>query len=162
MSKDPPRVVATDNFSWAIANRSKVEKLSYQQAVEKYCRGDSSKHVIVICSWMPMGEDWSKVFRQNMVDEYILIGECDDGQCGDNWATWGNVHMLSADVSEEIQHNMEKRSEPFQPPQETAPYKLDGYTRKNLDTLRPYQLSRYDNALSKLGRTVSFRRGGKD
>eukprot|EP00527_Entomoneis_sp_CCMP2396_P006284 CAMPEP_0198148452 /NCGR_PEP_ID=MMETSP1443-20131203/41448_1 /TAXON_ID=186043 /ORGANISM="Entomoneis sp., Strain CCMP2396" /LENGTH=582 /DNA_ID=CAMNT_0043813139 /DNA_START=205 /DNA_END=1953 /DNA_ORIENTATION=+ len=193
-----PHVVATDDYTWAIFRRANVERLGYEQALNKYCgtkKNDisggvisSSKHndkndqgnrqprndddddrdrqVIVICSWMPMAEDWSAAFRKNQVEEYILIGECDDGQCGDNWETWGNIHMFSDDVKDELQHIMDNKNddnssskiEPFQPPMVTPPYKNDQYIRKNLETLLPFQLSRYDSSLSRSGRTVSFRR----
>lgn len=41
---------------------------------------------LVICSWMPMGVDWSRAFRNcDDVDEYVLLGEADDGSCGHLW-----------------------------------------------------------------------------
>ncbi|KAL2642051.1 hypothetical protein R1flu_009638 [Riccia fluitans] len=41
-------------------------------------------------SWMPMGVDWTAPMRTTVsVLEYILIGEMDDGICGDPWLTWG-------------------------------------------------------------------------
>ncbi|KAL7578290.1 hypothetical protein ACA910_012703 [Epithemia clementina (nom. ined.)] len=113
-----PKVLATDNGSWGVSKRAStgMEKLDYKQALKKYCQVDDvsdqqpiqrRRQVIVLCSWMPMNEDWTAEFRKYSptVQEYILIGECDDGQCGDNWATWGNVHMLS-DVALELQEKM--------------------------------------------------------
>ena len=46
---------------------------------------------MVLCAWMPMGRDLSRAFRRcESVQEYVLLGEADDGACGDNWETWGN------------------------------------------------------------------------
>ena len=108
------------------------------------------------CSWMPMGVDWSALFRQALVDEYILIGECDDGSCGDNWKTWGNHSFLSDDVEELLDHK-----ETATDAAESAVFPLfevDGYTRIDIDDLLPYQFSRFDSAVSKTGKTVAFRR----
>ena len=47
---------------------------------------------IVLCSWMPLGHDWTAAFRAcGSVRAYVLIGEVDDGCCGQPWATWGYV-----------------------------------------------------------------------
>ncbi|KAL3678235.1 hypothetical protein R1sor_021191 [Riccia sorocarpa] len=46
---------------------------------------------LVMVSWMPMGVDWTASMRAtDSVLEYILIGEMDDGICGDPWLTWGS------------------------------------------------------------------------
>jgi hypothetical protein len=74
-----PTVVATDNGSWKIAHQAQVQTMSVEEAMENYAPNDRWQ-VIVLCSWMPLGEDWSNLFRSSRVDEYILIGECDDGQ----------------------------------------------------------------------------------
>ena len=78
-----------------------VERLSVVSSLEKYrpMRVSSSTHsdgevlttpqsrLIVLCSWMPPGQDWTKDFRnERQVEEYILIGEADDGTCGHNKA----------------------------------------------------------------------------
>ena len=37
---------------------------------------------------MPMGVDWSRAIREcDDVDEYLLLGEADDGSCGHLWYT---------------------------------------------------------------------------
>jgi len=80
-----PTIVATDNGSWNISEKAEVEELSVEEAIAKYTRksaeevgvgelGNKNKQVIVLCSWMPMNEDWTGVFRSHEVDEYILIG----------------------------------------------------------------------------------------
>ena len=92
---------------------------------------------MVLCSWMPPGQDWTADFRrpvdiandataygendgdegeepERLVEEYILIGEADDGTCGHNWHTWGNADFRT---------------------EEDAPHDLDGYERVNLSDL---------------------------
>ena len=40
---------------------------------------------MVLCAWMPMGRDLSRAFRQcESVQEYVLLGEADDGACSEN------------------------------------------------------------------------------
>jgi len=57
-----------------------IVNLSEKDAIEKF------KPSIVICSWMPLGEDWTTDFRKaDSVQEYILIGP--EGPCGTE-ATW--------------------------------------------------------------------------
>eukprot|EP00977_Amphora_coffeiformis_P009878 scaffold2276_cov160-Amphora_coffeaeformis.AAC.16 len=147
--KDPlvelPKFVATDNGSWSIRKKATVMKMDYQQALETCAMEGDGTPLIVLCSWMPMSDDWTAAFRKNSaVVEYILIGEADDGQCGEHWETWGNPHFREP-------HNHESFTE-------TAPYEKDGFKRQELVSLLPFQFSRYDSALSKEGTTVSFRR----
>lgn len=169
-----PTIIATDNGSWNISERAEVEELSVEEAIAKYTRktaedafngnfASRKKKVIVLCSWMPMNEDWSSIFRSHEVDEYVLIGECDDGQCGDNWETWGNPNSLVDDFDDELEvASSEEDSTPSLTSTKIKlpriPYELDGYVRKDLDELAPFQFSRFDCKHSKLGRTVSFRR----
>jgi len=161
-----PAIIAVDDGSWSISKKASVEKMSVEEALTTYCgnndmgqdlkNGCENKQVIVLCSWMPMGVDWSALFRQALVDEYILIGECDDGSCGDNWKTWGNHSFLSDDVEELLDHK-----ETATDAAESAVFPLfevDGYTRIDIDDLLPYQFSRFDSAVSKTGKTVAFRR----
>lgn len=52
------------------------EKMDYKTAMDKY------QPELIICSWMPRGEDWTPDFRAcPSVKAYILIGEV-DGNCG--------------------------------------------------------------------------------
>jgi len=173
-----PIVIATDDGSWRISQVARVEPLSVEETIEKYAartagsssggESDNSCQVIVLCSWMPMNEDWTRIFRRAQVDEYILIGECDEGQCGDNWLTFGNRQYL-ADIEQEllaafsdaknggdVESNGRARQQDATPT--PRPYEDDSYKRKNLDSLAPYQFSRFDCRVSKVGRTVSFRR----
>lgn len=139
----PPHLVATDNMSWSVRRKATVEKLDYRKALDKYAKDDDIS-VIVLCSWMPMNEDWTSSFLQyQAVDEYILIGEADDGQCGHHWNTWGNPYF------EEDSGHVKADSPPFV---------SQGFERHDHAQLLPYQFSRYDSTLSKEGMTVSFRR----
>ena len=46
---------------------------------------------VVLCCWQPMGVDWTAAMRARAsVREYVLVGETDDGICGEPWATWGS------------------------------------------------------------------------
>lgn len=152
-SSSPPHTpamefIATDDGSWRIFAKAKVEKLNVTGALDKYALASKSgsnqrrrRQVIVICSWMPMEQDWTHLFRDAEVDEYILIGEADDGSCGHNWKTWGNIGYYYGDDPDPI---------PL--------YQLDGYRRWDMDALAPFQFSRFDCVISKSGKTVSFQR----
>ncbi|GAX23730.1 hypothetical protein FisN_12Hh307 [Fistulifera solaris] len=163
-----PRIIATDDGSWKISPKAWVEGLSVEEALHFHASDCHSKQVIVLCSWMPMGEDWTKLFREKNVQEYILIGEADDGQCGDNWETWGNPFynsQYSDDEENQIESLFEDQEENQHQPRfitnptvDDPPFKRDGYVRKDLDNVLPYQFSRFDCKVSKTGKTVSFRR----
>jgi len=139
-----PTVIAVDDGSWNIEPKAPVEKLDYTEALEKFKPYDSGikKHqLILIASWMPMFVDWTQSFRDYEVDEYILIGQKDDGNCGDNWHTWGNEEYLENGIDAAV-----------------APYKSDGYQRQDLDELSKLQFSRFDTKSSSSSATVSFRK----
>ncbi len=69
-------IVATDSGRWKIST-DLIEKLTYKQAIKKY------KPVVIIVSWMMLGEDWTPDFRRaKSVQEYIVIGEGEGGCCG--------------------------------------------------------------------------------
>mmetsp|Transcript_26044 Transcript_26044/g.61284 ORF Transcript_26044/g.61284 Transcript_26044/m.61284 type:complete len:113 (+) Transcript_26044:590-928(+) len=71
----------------------------------------------------------------------------------------GNPHMVNDDLSEELDHLANGGStKTYQPPAVDPPHRKDGYVRKHLNNLVPFQLSRYDSAVSRNGRTVAFRR----
>jgi hypothetical protein len=79
------RIIATDNGADEYEEIFKVERLSHDKAIKCY-RPD-----IILNSWMPLGTDFSKTWRQMpYVKEYILIGEW-DGCTGseDTYAGWG-------------------------------------------------------------------------
>lgn len=165
--KNIPTIIASDNGTWGISPIANVERLSVQEAIDANT-GNDDKQIIVICSWMPMNEDWSASFRYGHVDEYILIGECDDGQCGDNWETWGNPRHLADDFDDDALsesslsaatgYDSSSTTETPTQSKTLPPYLRDGYERRDLDELSPYQFSRFDCRSSKSGKTVSFRR----
>jgi hypothetical protein len=187
-----PTMVATDDMSWRIFAKAEVEKLSVEQALEKYTTKlltttttndtdnnvplsgaplsshmeDSKQRpqVIVLCSWMPMGQDWTSHFRNAKVDEYILIGEADDGSCGDNWLTWGNpafydqhATIESNDGDAKGEHTDRESNASSSSPL----YVEEGYQRLDMDPLTKYQFSSFDLANSKSSKTVSFRKRKK-
>jgi len=161
-----PTMAATDDMSWKIFAKAEVEKLAVEQALEKYTRSTnalpkdpntnktpeqqmSHPQVIVLCSWMPMGQDWTSHFRAAGVDEYILIGEADDGSCGENWQTWGNPAFCDRDGEDSAARGGDGP---------IPPYAAEGYQRTDMDALAKYQFSSFDLANSKSSKTVSFRR----
>lgn len=76
--------IATDDGSWLDGRLSwprgvpeGVERLSYTAALARY------RPQLVLCSWMPQGEDWTPAFRAcPSVREYLLIGEGPGGFTG--------------------------------------------------------------------------------
>jgi len=124
-----PKIIATDDGSWKAPIYSnqhiQVEQLSADESLNKYGSEEQNdgtpQRLIVLCSWMPPMIDWTALFRKKQVDEYILIGEADNGSCGDNWHTWGNYDFY--DEEQEVEQ------------QPKVPYKHDGYKRVNLDKL---------------------------
>ena len=136
-----PHIAATDDGSWNIKAKAEVQSLNVSDALKKYCDKDptSNKTIIVLCAWMPQGIDWTEAIRKYDVDEYILIGESDNGSCGDKWLTWGNP-----EYSPKKEH--------------IAPHIIDGYVREDLTSLSILQLSRYDGKESRSSNTVSFRK----
>ena len=142
--KNISAVVATDDGSWKIRPRFEVENIGVAEAVAKYRQ--KCDQLIVLCSWMPMGVDWTAEIWANGADEIILIGECDDGNCGDNWLTWGNLE-LREDIEEAAVGDAL-----------LAPYKSNGYKRFDLEDLSRWQCSRFDSSVSSNSKTVSFRK----
>lgn len=144
-----PEVIATDDGSWGIlAAGVPVEQLDVADALEKYAT-DESRQVIVLCSWMPMGIDFTALFRDYNVEEYIMIGEYDDGNCGENWATWGNIESR-VDDPDSTEDDDYSSIVPL--------YEAEGYKRAEVVDLEKYHYSRFDSAVSNGSKTFSFRR----
>jgi hypothetical protein len=140
-----PDILAVDDGSWGISPKTNdVEKLKFTDAIEKYAA--DYEQIIVLCSWMPMGDDWTASFRKAGVKEYILIGESDDGNCGCNWETWGNPEFCEDDAIDDTVRAVRPA------------YEADSYKRFNLSTLTPFQFSRFDSADSANSATISFRK----
>uniref|UniRef100_A0A7S2WHF1 Methyltransferase domain-containing protein n=1 Tax=Mucochytrium quahogii TaxID=96639 RepID=A0A7S2WHF1_9STRA len=165
VKNDPAlKFVATDTGTWAAKHKYKrvngvsVEKYDYKTALEKF------QPDIVLCSWMPLGEDWTQEIRNTQsVKEYILIGEIDDGCCGHPWRTWGHVNATnnmykfaknkgndsvndgkSVDIFHWMGRSKEAKQYEQSPTTQTAPlYAKDGFSRVELP-ISHLQLSRYD------------------
>lgn len=107
-----------------------VEKMDHQKAVKKY-RPD-----IVICSWMPPGQDLTSVLRQEpSVQEYIVIGP-EESECGKPWETFG--------------------LEEYRPLEKTKPpFEEEGFMKQELPELTSCQVVAAGKRLSK---TISFKR----
>lgn len=182
-NRSMPTLVATDDMSWGIFAKATVEKLSVQQALQKYIplssnksdidkdgnagqnlaqKGRRRQRVIVLCSWMPMGLDWTALFRDCGVEEYILIGEADDGSCGHNWKTWGNPAFFedAQEVDDNNNNNISNNNngEGADRDGPIPPYEMDGYVRWDMDALSQFQFSSFDCSVSKSSKTVSFRK----
>jgi len=113
-----------------------VKYLDYKDALEEY------EPLICICSWMPVGEDWTENFRNTpSIQEYILIG--DEICCGHQWKSWG--------IADDDDENLGK------PP----PYMRDQFYKEYLDEISQHQICRTDYSVTSDGnhsRTVSFKR----
>eukprot|EP00668_Euglena_longa_P029836 GGOE01037212.1.p1 GENE.GGOE01037212.1~~GGOE01037212.1.p1 ORF type:complete len:355 (+),score=81.59 GGOE01037212.1:41-1066(+) len=153
LQADPPALFSSG--SWAVIGvdvapvcGSSVIEMDYRSALRTF------QPTIVLCAWMPRGQDWTWHFRQcPSVVEYILIGEIDDGCCGHPWWTWGfpGRHPNGIDVEKGTPPAACDRCEesptatahveeggPLGPP----PYTCDGFARQRLQWLSDLQLSR--------------------
>ena len=86
LSSREVQLVATDSGARELAacEPGAVEARDYRSALLEH-----APHA-VLCSWMPLGEDWTAAFRSSeSVETYLLLGEVDDGCCGRPWETWG-------------------------------------------------------------------------
>ena len=124
-----------------------MEMLSAVESLDKYGPKKDTR-LIVLCSWMLPGQDWTADFRRPIYDEdndrvdglaeeYILIGDADGGTCCHYWYTWGNPDVLVSKKDDE-----ESKDEEVPPP--APPYASDGYERICLDDLTRLQFSRFD------------------
>lgn len=145
----PAQVIACDNGAWpldAALRFDGVEALSYRAALRKH-----EPHV-VLCSWMPMGADWTADFRAcGSVREYLLLGECVDGACGHNFLTWGNAAFATDEsTDDDAAHTL-------------PPSARDGWARREIVEISRWQLSRFAADVEDCEYNsccVSFRRGG--
>ena len=75
---------------------------------------------------------------ERLAEEYVLIGEADDGTCGHNWITWGNS-VLGMDNGDNVPSHV-----------------TDGYERADLRDLLALQFSGFECERSSKSTTVSF------
>lgn len=95
--------MATDNFSWddnlvgntvpfLIKKIYDVEKIPVLEAIKK-------NPDIVISSWMPGGEDWTKLFREtNSVKAFVLIGKEEHCGTASSWKEDQNFRKFDVPV----------------------------------------------------------------
>lgn len=129
------RLVATDSGARGLAPVEQMEQYTAQEAVVKL------QPAVVLCSWMPLGEDWTAAFRASAsVREYVVVG--DPVVCGELWATWG-------------------RAPGWQEPG-TPPYEVDGWHKVRLPDIVKQQLARTDSRWCPDAHSISesFRRSG--
>ena len=60
---------------------------------------------IVLCSWMPSGQDWTPTWRKARVAEYILLGECNDESASYNASHGGYERVVLSEVSRAMLHH---------------------------------------------------------
>lgn len=127
---------------WKSAMLSASDPEQIRSGIKHFAVG--CDQIFIICNSMPAGHDFTKAFRDSGVDEYILVGEADDGSFGHNWQTWGNRSMRGGELEEEDSLS--------------APFEADSYKRMNIHELDKYQFSFSDCKESANASTVSFRR----
>ena len=94
---------AIDDLSWDnkisssggspfwIQKNFKVEELSIEEAL----KNDPD---IVVCSWMPKDEDWTKFFKENInIKIFIMIGE--ENECGTESSWQPDKDFIRVDVA---------------------------------------------------------------
>ena len=83
---NPITVVASDSGELGLAPAAGIDVL----ALGADAALDAVAPHIVICAFMPLGQDWTAAFRAcPSVRRYLLLGEVDEGCCGRPWSTWG-------------------------------------------------------------------------
>lgn len=91
------RVVPTDSCARGLRPHPEAElvRMDYAEAIGEF------QPQLVLCSWMPLGHDWTAAIRAcSSVRAYALVGETDDGCCGRPWLTWGFLAPGDPDVEE--------------------------------------------------------------
>jgi hypothetical protein len=141
------QVIATDLE--ASKGDFKVVKMHRTKALGHF------RPAIVLCSWMPWDEDWSREWRSpsSNLREYVLIGE--QANCGKSFETYG----LQGDACRQdpkVEQSQGSR---------IAPYFADGWEKVYLEKLSSLQLTGFpgyrDSSSGSemiLTRTISFRK----
>ena len=114
--------------------------------------------VALVC-WQPMGVDWTAAIRASAsFQEYLLIGEADDGICGHRRLTWG----LEDDDDDAGDSEDDGNGEGAGRARAMPSYVTDGWTRVDVtDELGGRQICRTDERWlsGRRSRSISFRRG---
>lgn len=171
---DKVTVTATDDNSRQLEQFYAVETCDAVEVMNRF------KPDIVLVSWMELGQDWTSSFRAcPSVQEYVLVGEVDNGACGHPWKTWGHsfISAASSDALEDADKstgNSAAADELEAREKQVAPYVAEGFRRMELEELSALQLNHFDEPWQKhmphfgpdgqlqpwrsWSRTVSFRR----
>jgi len=147
-------VVATDSGERSIpaCAPGAVEVLDYRDALRRHAPQ------LVLCCWMPLGQDWTAAFREcASVSSFLLLGEADDGCSGQPWATWGfdadgaqADHSSSGDSSGTSDAESSCSEDPdswkrvYQHSAHTTPWGLEGWTRRAVPSIGEQQIGRTD------------------
>jgi len=114
--------------------------------------------VALVC-WQPMGVDWTAAIRASAsFQEYLLIGEVNDGICGHPRLTWGLEEDDAGDSEDDGTGEGAGRGHAM------PSYVADGWTRVDVtDELGGRQICRTDERWlsGRRSRSTSFRRGAR-
>jgi len=114
-----------------------VETKDYQEALSVH----SPK--MVICSWMPYGEDWTPYFRRNPnVQEYLLLGPADEWieYSPEDQKQWEEAGRLVLSVCGKLETFGLGEDGPVAVPA----YSQDGFDMRVLPQISRHQLNRMD------------------
>ena len=157
------RLVATDGRKTNFQSPLPLERIELEGALAKY------EPTIVVASWLPSGVDVTQAIRGcPLVDEYVLIGEPDEGCCGDHWLPWGKSDsrkperwQYDNDDGTFDQGAYNDALDVYSRMYKTPPYVKDGFIRTDLDFISRTQKCMFDYPGVQgpsLSSTVSFRR----
>jgi hypothetical protein len=128
-------VVATDSQPWS-ETVGRVERVDVRSALQTY------RPHLVVCSWMPMGVDWSKAFRDcPSVGEYLLLGEVFDGATGNNYETWGNPAF--APPHDESNRGRDSSGTKAAATSTSPPHECDGWELVEVESVSRWMVSRF-------------------
>jgi hypothetical protein len=180
---DRVTITATDDNSRQLEQFYAVEACDAAEVMSRF------KPDIVLVSWMELGQDWTSTFRScASVQEYVLVGEVDNGACGHPWKTWGHSfirHDTSSSAGGEAGAGADAASgrsggsgKDAKPEDKQPPYAAEGFERVELEELSALQLNHFDEPWQKhmprvgpdgqlqpwrsWSHTVSFRRQAAD
>lgn len=138
---DRVTVTATDDNSRQLEQFYAVETCDAAEVMDRF------KPDIVLVSWMELGQDWTSSFRAcASVQEYVLVGEADNGACGHPWKTWGHsfVPAASSGAARDSAESSATGESHECRGKRIAPYTADGFQRVELEDLSALQLNHFD------------------
>eukprot|EP00937_MAST-01D_sp_MAST-1D-sp2_P006767 g6767.t1 len=142
-------LVLTDKAPPAGADASGVAPVGYRQALAQHAPD------VVLCAWMPMGQDWSAAFRAcDSVREYVLVGEADFGCCGHNWLTFGDAAFAPTGAGQPLEQALAggkaggeaaAGESPAQGAAPVPPYAAAGFSKRYIDSASAFLWERFDS-----------------